>query len=210
MVLTARNVPVSTTRLGFTVVIRHFRKSRTSTSAVMVSNILQRSGLGHSGVARWYSGLVSWLPCWITWSRTLCTGSTLRNRRLATISRITPATMVSSAASWALLMPHRIRGLMRMNSTRKRSMPKRIRNSPVITPGAKRMLDGACAAPPYIPADQHAGDEFIDRRGMHGAVLRPAFSAHVHAGLRGGNQAVRKGHAPRQLVWACRSRRRRR
>ena len=49
-VLTPMNVPVSTTSSGLMVVTRVRRNSSTSTSAVMESYMLQRSGCGHSGV----------------------------------------------------------------------------------------------------------------------------------------------------------------
>ncbi len=51
-VLTPRNEPVSTISAGLIVVTSARRNSSTSTSAVMESNMRQRSGCGHSGVAR--------------------------------------------------------------------------------------------------------------------------------------------------------------
>ena len=55
-VLTPRKEPVSTTRSGLSVVTSVRRNSSTSYSAVIESYMLQRSGWGHSAVARWYSG----------------------------------------------------------------------------------------------------------------------------------------------------------
>src|SRR5882724_11665454 len=65
--------------------------------------------------------------------------------------------------------------------------------------GPKRMLYRPRAAPPYIPADEHAGDEFINRRGMHRAILRPAVNRARAIRPSGGNQTIRKGHAPRKV-----------
>src|SRR5882724_13363395 len=62
--------------------------------------------------------------------------------------------------------------------------------------GPKRMLYRPRAAPPYIPADEHGGDEFIDRRGMHRAILRPAINRACAVRPTSGNQTIRKGHAP--------------
>src|SRR4029077_15337048 len=59
--------------------------------------------------------------------------------------------------------------------------------------GSERMLDGAGAAAPDIEIDQHAGDEFINGRGMDAAIGRPSP---LRADVSGLDQAVRKGHAP--------------
>jgi hypothetical protein len=70
-VLIPVNVPVSSTNSGLTVVTTVRRNSSTSISAVMESYMLQRSGCGHSGVARWYSGW-SRSPVRSMWRRILC------------------------------------------------------------------------------------------------------------------------------------------
>ncbi len=64
----------------------------------------------------------------------------------------------------------------------------------------KRMLNGARASPPDVRIDQHAGDEFIDRRGMNSAVRR---RSPLRTGLGCRHQAVGKCHAPRQSCWAA-------
>src|SRR5438105_4868720 len=63
------------------------------------------------------------------------------------------------------------------------------------------MLNGARAASPYIPAYEHTDNELVNRLRMHRAVLRPAIDRARAVRASGGNQAVRKSHAPGKMRW---------
>ena len=104
--------------------------------------------------------------------------------RASKTSNSTPAMTETPLAACAFDKPKNDRGLMRMNSTRKRATPVSDEIAAEDLAGGARAAHGAAADAPEKMRDHQGRQKFVDRRGMNA--------------LRGRHQSVGETHAPGQ------------
>src|SRR5690242_6824224 len=182
-VLNPENVPVSTTNSGLIVVTRHFRKSSTSTSAVSESYMCHRSGCGHSGVARWYSGC-STSPRSAMCDTIRCSFLSAWNFRFNTPKQ--HRAEQDGRHTRRLRVAHSQKR-PRIDSDHFHQKSRHSRQDQVIAENLPLRLRPAQRLRPHVPQEprnHHPRHKFINRRRMHP--------------LRRRHHPVRKTHSPRQ------------